>query len=200
MMKLHLNATSPYARVARIVALEKGLGERLSLCWSDPWSDEAALLEANPVGRVPVLVTDDGGTIAESLLIAQYLDGLSDASPLLPRAGLARALHLAGLGQGLMDAAFNTVIMRKHHGREADQSVLGQRRLRAIERTLAVLERTYPQKEESAFSLGDIVAGVALDYLAFRMPETGWQDKHPSLRGSYSQLMRRPSFMETAFA
>lgn len=171
MMKLHLNATSPDAR---IVALEKGLGTRLSLCWSDPWANEAPLLEANPLDRVPVLITDDGEAITESLLIAQYLDGLSDEPSLLPRDGLARTLRLSGLGQGLMDAAFHTVIMRKHHGREADQSQLGRRRLRAIERTLITLEKSYTQYEEDAPRLVDIIIAIALDYLVFRLLEVEW--------------------------
>lgn len=198
-MKLHLNATSPYARVARIVALEKGLEDKLTLCWSDPWSDEAALLAANPAGRVPALVTDEGETIAESLLIAQYLDAQADACPLLPRADLARVLHLAGLGQGLMDAAFGTVIMRKHHGPEIDQTLLGQRRLRAIERVTAALEQGLAGTATSAISLGNIVAGVALDYLAFRLPEQEWQRKHPALAIWYRELIGRSSFAETAF-
>lgn len=35
-MQLFLNRTSPYARVARIVALKKGLTSNLLLLWSDP--------------------------------------------------------------------------------------------------------------------------------------------------------------------
>lgn len=199
-MELYLNRTSPYARVARIAALEKGLEHRLALRWSDPWSDEAALLRANPAGRVPVLVTDDGDAIAESLLIASYLDAQSASCPLLPQAGLARTFQLAGLGQGLIDAAFTTVIMRKHHGPEVDQSVLGQRRGRAIARLLSALEPLLARRDAAAPTLGDIVVGVALDYLAFRLPEIDWQAQHPGLAAHYRQLRERPSFATTAFA
>ena len=61
-------------RVARIAALEKGLAERVQLVWSDPWNHDPALLAVHPQLRIPVLVTDEGQAIAESLLIAQYLD------------------------------------------------------------------------------------------------------------------------------
>lgn len=198
-MDLYLNGTSPYARVARIAALEKGLEDRLTLRWSDPWADDEPLIKANPVGRIPVLVTDEGEAIGESLLIAQYLDAQSESCPLLPRDGLARILHLSGLGQGLMDAAFNTVIMRKHHGKEIDQSLLGQRRLRAIERTLASLDQAFSDQNASRLTLGDIVVGVALAYLAFRLPEIAWQVRHPSLATRYAQLMKRESFTATEF-
>lgn len=196
-MQLHLNATSPFARVARIVALEKGLA--VELCWSDPWNDQAELLAVNPLARVPVLVCDDGESIGESLLIALHLDSLSSRTPLLPAARQAAVLHLAGLGIGLMEAAFNRVIARKHEGATADQRLLGQRRLRAIERTLAVLDSDWPARSNEGISLGDIVIAAALDYLAFRLPELDWPARFPGLRECHARLAARESFSRTAF-
>ncbi|BBI63175.1 hypothetical protein HSBAA_44810 [Vreelandella sulfidaeris] len=46
-MELYLNATSPYARLVRIVLLEKGLADAVTLKWCDPWADDADLLKAN---------------------------------------------------------------------------------------------------------------------------------------------------------
>lgn len=202
-MELYLNATSPYARVARIVAMEKGLSDAMSLHWCDPWADDEALLAANPVGRVPALVTDDGKAIGESLLIAQYLDAKGHGTTLLPAATLVDVLALAGLGQGLMEAAFNAVIARKHQGPEADESVLGQRRLRAIPRILATLEHELSDNNSAAspsLTLGEIVVAVALDYLAFRLPELNWPHSHPRLAQWHDALTDRASFRETRFS
>ena len=44
-MELYLNATSPYARLVRIVLLEKGLADAVTLKWCDPWADDAELLK-----------------------------------------------------------------------------------------------------------------------------------------------------------
>lgn len=200
-MELYLNATSPYARVVRVVALEKGLMERITLRWCDPWSDEPALLAVNPLGRIPALVTDDGVRLSEAPLIAQYLDSLSPLPSLLPPARLPEVLSRAGLGQGLMEAAFNTVITRKHQGAEADQTLLGQRRLRAIARALATLETepgTHPDADLP--TLGDISIAVALAYLSFRMAEIDWQAAHPALALWQQQISQRPSLQATAFA
>ncbi|NWO06368.1 MAG: glutathione S-transferase N-terminal domain-containing protein, partial [Alteromonadaceae bacterium] len=49
-MELYLNQTSPYARVARICAIEKQLSQDVNLVWVDPWADDTALLIANPNG------------------------------------------------------------------------------------------------------------------------------------------------------
>ena len=197
-MQLYLNATSPFARVARIIALEKGLQDQLELCWSDPWSNDPALLQANPVGRIPVLVTDDGHAIAESLLIAQYLDSLTAEPRLLPPAERAAVLQRTGLGYGLMEAAFTTVIGRKHAA-QADQSVLGQRRLDAIDRSIQALASLSNGDQQPTPDLGTIVTAVALDYVLFRLPEIDWQSRYPALAAWHQRIIMRASFAETAF-
>lgn len=197
-MELFLNGTSPYARVVRIVALEKQIGDALDLSWVDPWSDDAALLGVNPHARVPVLLTDDGVALSESLLICLYLDGVGGARRLLPQAQHGEVLAQAGVGQGLIDAAFNTVMARKHQGVEADATLLGQRRWRAIERSLKQLDEQLgvPLTEPL---LGDIIVAVALSYIDFRLPEYAWQQAHPRLADWDAVMQTRPSFVATRF-
>ncbi|MFC7287539.1 glutathione S-transferase N-terminal domain-containing protein [Herminiimonas glaciei] len=197
-MQLLLNRTSPYARVARVVAIEKGYADKLVLVWSDPWNEDAHLLRHNPVRRVPVLVTQDGVSIAESLLIALYLNQTGDGDNLLPPEHSASILHLTGLAQGLIDAAFTTMITRKHHGKEIDDSVLGQRRLQAIARILPVLNEDCTSS--ASLTLADIVIAVALDYLAFRLPEVAWQQQYPALAELHARMLQRRSFAETVFS
>ncbi|RQO36358.1 glutathione S-transferase [Herminiimonas sp. KBW02] len=201
-MELLLNRTSPYARIARIVALEKGCADKLLLIWSDPWNEDAKLVQHNPVRRIPVLVTDDGLSISESLLIALYLDRVGSGDILLPADRYAEILQLTGWAQGLIDAAFTTMITRKHHGKEIDDSVLGQRRLQAIERTLPALDTAYAASlpASSSLTLADIVVAVALDYIAFRLPEVEWQGKYPALAALRTRMLQRESFSGTVFS
>lgn len=199
-MQLYLNQTSPYARVARIVAMEKGLLDRVELAWVDPWAESDTLISVNPASRIPVLTTDDGEALAESLLIALYLDEQGDSNRLVPAPDQARVLALAGRGQALTDAAFNTVIGRKHEGLKADETVLGQRRLVAIRRLLAELARgTDRPAMAMPLNLGHIVVAVALDYLDFRLPELSWREKHPALATWADPVLGRDTFVQTAF-
>ena len=199
-MELYLNATSPYARLVRIVLLEKDLMDAVTLKWCDPWADDAELLKANPAGRIPVLVTEEGTTLSESMLIAVYLDSVSPNPPMLPAASRGDVLHLAGLGQNLMDAAFTTVIARKHYGNEIDESELGQRRSRAIQRLLKQLNNELGEKQQASnVNLGEIAIAVALDYLAFRLPEVNWKEEYPRLLAWHAGVTARGSFQETAF-
>ncbi|CAO1666332.1 Glutathione S-transferase [Halomonas sp. NYA30] len=199
-MELYLNATSPYARLVRIVLLEKGLADAVTLKWCDPWADDVDLLKANPAGRIPALVTEEGTQLCESMLIAVYLDSVSPNPPMLPAASLGNVLHLAGLGQNLMDAAFTTVIARKHFGNGVDDSELGQRRSRAIQRLLNQLNSELGETPQpSTINLGEIAIAVALDYLAFRLPEVNWEEEYPQLQAWHAGVIARESFQQTAF-
>lgn len=197
-MKLFVNDSSPYSRVVRIVALEKGLAERVPIVWSNPWADEERLLEHNPAGRIPVLLTHDGVAITESLLIAQYLDSLSSL-PLLQPAGDLRCVQLLGQGMGLMEAAFTHVISEKFEGAQVRDSFFGRRREQVITRSLARLNDVMQSRSDGAFTLGEIVIGVALSYLAFRAPLNDWQNRYLRLRDLHERLSVRSSFQLTAF-
>jgi glutathione S-transferase len=197
-MKLFINDSSPYSRLVRIVALEKGLCETVSLVWSNPWADDERLLEHNPAGRIPVLLTHDGVAITESLLIAQYLDSLSSLSSLQPAGDLC-CVQLVGLGLGLMEAAFTHVVSEKFEGAQMRDSFFGRRREQAIARSLARLEDIIQARTCEAFTLGEIVIGVALSYLAFRAPLNDWQSRFLSLRDLHERLSVRSSFQMTPF-
>ncbi len=99
-----------------------------------------------------------------------------------------------------MDAAFTTVIARKHYGNEVDDSELGQRRSRAIQRLLSQLNSELGEKQQAlAINLGEIAITVALDYLAFRLPEENWEEEYPRLLAWQAGVTKRASFQETAF-
>ena len=191
-MQLLLNQTSPYARAVRVTALEAGFGERLELVWSDPWNEDPRLLAANPANKVPVLITDEGIALSETLLICLHLHQLAGGGALTPA-----QLQLAGLGQGLIDATFATVIGRKHGGVAQDESVLGARRLAAIDRLLTRLEETAALDAED-LDFGHYLAAVGLDYLSFRLPEIDWSGR-VRLVAFHRRLTMRLAFRMTKY-
>lgn len=196
-MHLFLNTTSPFARLARVIALEKGL--RFNLVWCDPWSNDPALLAVHPQGRIPVLLTDDGHAIAESLLIAQYLDAQGPGATLLPTATMTAILARTSVGYGLMEAAFNTMIARKHDA-AADAAVMGQRRLAALQRGLAQLEQALPAPLSASTTLDQLVVAVAAEYVNFRLPGTITHAQHPQLCQWLQGMAQHPHLAATAFA
>ena len=79
-MKLYVTFTSPYARLARIVIIEKGLEERVEIVGAKTRTPDSPYYQINPSGRVPYLVDDAGVGMEDSQLICAYLDGL-DGEP-----------------------------------------------------------------------------------------------------------------------
>src|SRR5438105_12348578 len=80
MMKLYITPGSPYARMARIVVLEKGLESRVEIIAAQTRAADSPYYRINPSGRVPYLIRDDGVGMEESAVICAYLDHL-DGNP-----------------------------------------------------------------------------------------------------------------------
>ena len=84
-MKLYATVNSPVARKVRATAIETGLRERIAFVEANPWAADSQLGMFNPLGKVPTLVTDDGGVLFGSPVFCEYLDGLHVAPRLFPR-------------------------------------------------------------------------------------------------------------------
>ena len=104
-MKLYITPGSPYARMARIMVLEKLLEDRVEIVPALTRSIDSPYYKINPSGRVPYLICDDGVGLEESAVVCRYLDHL-DGNPKfeLPD-GEQRweALRLGALASSLMD-------------------------------------------------------------------------------------------------
>jgi glutathione S-transferase len=189
-MKLLLNTTSPYARIARISLEEKGYDLATEVV--DPWGDDPRLLEANTAARVPALVTDDGRRLTESLLIVLWLESERPAPSLLG-ADRATTLARAGVAMGVIDAAVHTLIGRKITDASFDASPVGLRRHRSIVQGRARLESDPPAYASGTPDLGAIASVVALDYVRFRFPQAPWMPAVPRLDRLAAELGRRAS-------
>ena len=78
-MKLYVTHTSPYARLARIIVIEKALEDRIEIIEAKSHQG-SPYYQINPSGRVPYLVDDAGVGMEDSQLICAYLDNL-DGEP-----------------------------------------------------------------------------------------------------------------------
>jgi glutathione S-transferase len=87
-MKLYVTYGSPYARLARIIIIEKALEDRVEIIEAKTRTAGSPYYQINPSGRVPYLVEDTGAGMEDSQLICAYLDGL-DGRPRFHNASLA---------------------------------------------------------------------------------------------------------------
>jgi glutathione S-transferase len=84
-MKLYITYGSPYARLARILVLEKRLSERVEIIEAKTRTPDSPYYRINRSGRVPYLIDDAGVGYEDSQVICAYLDSL-DGKPRFHRA------------------------------------------------------------------------------------------------------------------
>jgi glutathione S-transferase len=72
----------PFTRKMRIVALERGIP--IEFIEDMPLAETTAVPKYNPLGKVPVLVRDDGSALIDSPLIAAWLDAHGEGEGLIP--------------------------------------------------------------------------------------------------------------------
>jgi glutathione S-transferase len=199
-MKLIASLTSPYARKVRIVLAEKKI--ECDLVEDSPWEPQSRVSDYNPLGKVPVLVLDDGTALFDSRVIVQYLDTVSPVSRLIPETGRQRIAvkRWEALADGLCDAAAAIVVERRRPVKQQSKEWI-DRQLGKIELALAGLaadlgDRAWCNGE--GYSLADIATGCALAYLDLRHPDVDWRDAYPNLVKLADKLAKRASFAETA--
>jgi len=198
-MKLIASLTSPYARKVRIVLAEKRI--ECDLIEDSPWEPDTRVAEYNPLGKVPVLVLDDGTGLFDSRVIVQYLDTVSPVSRLIPEAGRQRIAvkRWEALADGICDAASAIVIERRRPVKQQSSQWIDRQRqkidLGVSELASDLGERAWCNGE--AYSLADIATGCALGYLDLRHPDVEWRDAYPNLVKLTDKLGKRPSFVET---
>src|SRR4029450_5726030 len=103
-MKLAYSPASPYVRKVNACAIARGIDKQIER-WTVGTTDPA-LLEFNPLSKVPTLITDDGARLYDSPVICEYLDGVGSAPKLFPAAGPARwkGITPQELGGGILCA------------------------------------------------------------------------------------------------
>ena len=197
-MKLYLNKASPYARLALATAHEAALADRIETAWTEPWDDAPELLAANPLAKVPALLTDDGIALIESGCICDYLVSLSGRDDLLPAPASARAdtLRRLGLGRAAIDCAFSVVIQRRYA--DAAGTMLSRRWAAALPRAAAALDAmSVGRIGVRQPDLGDLAVAVAFDYVDFRLPGIAWRKQSPGLAAWVDAVCARPSMQAT---
>ena len=200
-MTLFHNPASPFVRKVRVLLIETGQQDRVTLqgCMPTPVNPDAQLVHENPVGKIPALRLADGSALHDSRVILDYLDHQHVGNPLIPRDGSARwrRLTLASMADGIMDAAvlvrYETAMRpaEKHW----DQWLNEQRN--KIRRTLAELEANAIAELASHFDIASISVACALGYLDFRHPDLQWRAANPQLADWYAKVSQRPSMLQT---
>ncbi len=199
-MILRSSPASPFGRKVKLAASLLALDKELLIETADPNDPTDALRRQNPLGKIPVLVTEDGTAYYDLRVILEYLDHRAGGGLIIPTEPAARfaALRLQALCDGLMDAALLRVYEGRWRKPDRHEAAWTDYQAAKIDRVLSVLEAETPPVEP--IHVGQIALAAALGYLDLRFDGT-WRRDRPRLVGWLDDFAARlPAFAATRIA
>ncbi len=197
-MQLITNPASPFCRKVEIVLLETGLNTEVEYCGAkaNPLDTPAMIAEANPIGKIPALIPENGRAIYDSRVICRYLDDRAKAG-LYPAEGLWDALTLEATGDAICDSGVAMVYEGRFRPPERQHAPWVEGQWSKIERSLDALSGRFMPLLEGPLNIGQIAVACGLGYLDFRHADRDWRAGRDDLAAWYATFLERPALAAT---
>ena len=181
MMILRSSTASPFVRKVRIALALLGFDRDVIIEPADTGAANDHLRAQNPLGKIPVLITEGDTAIYDSRVILEYLDDRAGGGRIIPREATARfaALRLQALCDGICDASVLTVYEGRWRKPDKHEPAWLDHQAGKVARAFAVLEAAPPPLDRVP-DVGQIALACALGYRDFRFVGA-WRADHPRL-------------------
>lgn len=165
-MKVLYAPASPYSAKVRMAARHCGID--FESVKTDTGAEAPDLVDNNPLGKIPTLITEDGSAVYDSRAIMQYLDRMS-GKKLYPRNAAKRteAEVLEALCDGICDALLLMIYERRFRPEEKVHQDWLDRQWRKVERGLDQLNANLPRTNKSLHG-GHFALAALVSYLTLR--------------------------------
>src|SRR6056297_1133317 len=198
-MKIISAKPSPFGRKVKVTLIETGLIDHAELAEvaTTPMPTDPQVAAANPVGKIPALIRDEGPAIYDSRVICRYLDAQAGTG-LYPEARLWETLTLEATADAIMDAA---ILMVYEHRFRPENMVFDQwldAQWSKIARSVRALNERWMSHLNGPMDMGHIAIGCALGYLDFRHSERGWRKGNDALDDWFAVFSERDAMKATA--
>ncbi|MGH8517973.1 MAG: glutathione S-transferase N-terminal domain-containing protein [Panacagrimonas sp.] len=205
MMKLINSTPSAFGRKVAIALKEKRIAFEMVL--DVPWNDQTIVPQHSPLQQLPILVTDSGENVYDSMYICEWLERKHPSPPLLPADtdALLAARRQQILAERLMEVIVLVVFEEQ---REQPSAAWMTRQRRKFEGGIAELSRLVGNRVPAVgdpITYADIATAAALTWFDFMLAnglfaevrEARWRAQYPNLVAYVDALESRPSFKET---
>jgi glutathione S-transferase len=179
MMILRSSPPSPFGRKIKIAASLTGAKDKIDVIFADTNDPTEVLRSQNPLGKIPVLILEDGTTLYDSRVILEYLDWLAGGDVLIPAEPKARfaTLTRAALADGILDAAILLIYEERFRAPEQRSTKWTDYQAEKIARGLEIVEAAPPTGRRDVAHIG---LACALGYLDLRFSGK-WRESHKTL-------------------
>jgi glutathione S-transferase len=198
MMILRTSAPSPFGRKVLLAASVLGLAHEITIEKADPSDENDSLRRQNPVGKIPILILDDGTTLFDSRVIVEFLDQYAGGGKIIPREPKTRfeALRLQALADGITDASLLVLYEGRFRPAERHEAKWLDYQNDKIRRGFAVLEAA-PPPIDPVPQVGQLALACLLGHRDLRF-QGAWRAGHPKLVAWLDRFAAQvPAFNET---
>jgi glutathione S-transferase len=197
MMQLYTSPTTPFGRKIAVLLHEKSLLDRVSLVLASGTPLERGTMPVahNPLGKIPVLVLQDGSAIYDSRVITRFLDDHFNLGVYPKGAALWAALTQEAAVDGIIESAVTMAYEMRLRPEDRQFAPWIDGQWSKITRTLDMFEQT-PLTGD--FDMPQIALACALSYLDFRHDARGWRQDRPRLAAWDQTQSARQSMILTA--
>jgi glutathione S-transferase len=169
------------------------------------FTDFDAMLNLNPLGKVPVLELDDGERLLDSRAILDYLDGrVQPQRRLVPvdEPHRHRVLRADAVAVGLAEKLYERIFEYARRDPHKRDPVVVDRAERQIRSALAWLEalKPTPWLYGDSMSRADVTATVAYTYMKEKAPVLLERHTYPALDQHCARCEKLPSFKSAAYS
>ena len=181
MMILRSSPASPFGRKVRIALSLLGFDGDVTVTPADPTDHEDSVRVQNPLGKIPVLITEDGTAYYDSRVILDYLDDRAGGGKIVPRDSTRRlaALRLQALCDGILDASILTVYESRWRKPETHDQKWLDHQAGKVKRGLTILAAAPPALDGTP-NVGSIALACVLGYRDLRFGGS-WRAEYPTL-------------------
>ena len=200
-MQLYLSPLSPYGRKVNVVLKEisrvKNIEVKVSLASGTPLDPGNSPIQYNPLGKIPVLIREDGVALYDSRVICRYLDSLATLDLYKNNNQHWEMLTLEATAEGIIDAALLMAYEWRLRPEEIRFPDWIEGQWSKVDRALDTLENKWMEQLDDKLNIGQIGVGCALGYLDFRNADRDWREKHKTLSNWFNGFSQRESMSTT---
>ena len=197
-MKLVYSPPSPFVRKVTTLIHHAGLDDRIELVnvKTTALSVAKEARAVNPLGKIPVMILDDGKVLFDSRVITRFLDELA-GSNLYPQESIYDILTLEALADGIMESAVSITYETKLRPENEQSPSWMEAQWSKVLHAVKALENGEFKSMEGNLNMGQIAVACALGYLDFRHDAKQWRNGYSNLASWNEKIRELPALIKT---
>jgi glutathione S-transferase len=197
-MKLVYSPPSPFVRKVTTLIHHADLHDRIELInvKTTALSVAEEARAANPLGKIPVMILENGNAIFDSRVITRYLDELAGSNLYLEE-NIYDILTLEALADGIMESAVSITYESKLRPENEQSPSWIEAQWSKVLHAIKALDDEEFKAMNGEMNMGQIAVACALGYLDFRHDARQWRSGHSNLASWNDKIMKLPALIKT---